>query len=151
LSLPTGIFGVFVFINLIGVTNNIYVQIGMIMLIGLLAKNAILIVEFAVQMRHKGKSLVESALQASALRLRPILMTSFAFIAGLLPLLFAGGATEQGNRSIASGTIGGMFFGVILGIFIIPVLFIVFQSLHERFFGLKKIPVEIDPVLITNH
>ncbi|QGK74282.1 efflux RND transporter permease subunit [Flavobacterium sp. SLB02] len=151
LSLPTGIFGVFVFINLIGVTNNIYVQIGMIMLIGLLAKNAILIVEFAVQMRHKGKSLVESALQASALRLRPILMTSFAFIAGLLPLLFAGGATEQGNRSIASGTIGGMFFGVVLGIFIIPVLFIVFQSLHERFFGLKITPVADQHLIQSNH
>lgn len=144
LSLPTGIFGVFFFINMLGVTNNIYVQIGMIMLIGLLAKNAILIVEFAVQMRHKGKSLVESALQASALRLRPILMTSFAFIAGLLPLFFAGGATEQGNRSIASGTIGGMFFGVVLGIFIIPVLFIVFQSLHERFFGVKISTSETD-------
>lgn len=139
LSLPTGIFGVFAFINIMGVTNNIYVQIGMIMLIGLLAKNAILIVEFAVQIRHQGKSLVESAMQASALRLRPILMTSFAFIAGLMPLLFAGGATEQGNRSIASGTIGGMFFGVALGIFIIPVLFVIFQALHERLFGIAPV------------
>lgn len=138
LSLPTGIFGVFAFINAMGISNNIYVQIGMIMLIGLLAKNAILIVEFAVQMRHKGKSLVESAMQASALRLRPILMTSFAFIAGLLPLLYAKGASEQGNRSIASATIGGMFFGVVLGIFIIPVLFVIFQFIHERFFGTKN-------------
>ncbi|WP_316836513.1 efflux RND transporter permease subunit [Pedobacter nutrimenti] len=142
LSLPTGIFGVFAFINMMGVTNNIYVQIGMIMLIGLLAKNAILIVEFAVQIRHKGKSLVESAMQAAALRLRPILMTSFAFIAGLLPLLFAGGATEQGNRSIASSAIGGMAFGVALGIFIIPVLFIIFQSIHEKLFGIKHLAPE---------
>lgn len=141
LSLPPGILGVFAFINMMDVTNNIYVQIGMIMLIGLLAKNAILIVEFAVQKRHAGRSLVEAAMQGAALRLRPILMTSFAFIAGLLPLLFAGGATEQGNRSIASSTIGGMFVGVALGIFIIPVLFVIFQSLHERVFGKKHIPV----------
>lgn len=137
LSLPTGVFGVFAFINLMDVTNNIYVQIGLIMLIGLLAKNAILIVEFAVQRRKAGMGLVEAALEAAALRLRPILMTSFAFIAGLLPLLFSGGASEQGNRSIASSTIGGMFSGVVLGIFIIPVLFILFQSLHEKLFGLK--------------
>ncbi|PSL47341.1 HAE1 family hydrophobic/amphiphilic exporter-1 [Chitinophaga niastensis] len=139
LSLPTGIFGVFVFIRLMDVTNNIYVQIGLIMLIGLLAKNAILIVEFAVQRRRAGKSLVDAALEAAALRLRPILMTSLAFIAGLLPLLFAKGASEQGNRAIASGAVGGMLFGVILGVFIIPVLFVVFQALHERLFGIKKI------------
>ena len=142
LSLPVGVFGVFAFINLVGVTNNIYVQIALIMLIGLLAKNAILIVEFALQRRHAGKTLIEAAMEGAALRLRPILMTSFAFIAGLLPLFFAGGATEQGNRSIASGAIGGMFFGVALGIFIIPVLFVIFQSLHERIFGIKQVVVE---------
>lgn len=141
LSLPTGIFGVFAFINLMGVANNIYVQISLIMLIGLLAKNAILIVEFALQRRHSGKTLTEAAIEAAVLRLRPILMTSFAFIAGLLPLLFAGGASEQGNRSIASGAIGGMFFGVMLGVFIIPVLFVVFQSLHERIFGIKEMVI----------
>lgn len=135
LSLPTGILGVFVFIRMMDVTNNIYVQIGLIMLIGLLAKNAILIVEFAVQRRRAGKSLVEAALEAATLRLRPILMTSLAFIAGLLPLLFAKGASEQGNRAIASGAVGGMLFGVILGLFIIPVLFVAFQGLHEKFFG----------------
>lgn len=137
LSLPPGILGVFAFINMMDVTNNIYVQIGMIMLIGLLAKNAILIVEFALQRRHAGRSIVESAMQGAALRLRPILMTSFAFIAGLLPLLFAGGATKQGNISIASSTIGGMFLGVALGIFIIPVLFVIFQFAHEKIFGMK--------------
>ena len=138
LSIPTGIFGVFVFINFLGVTNNIYVQIALIMLIGLLAKNAILIVEFALHQRHAGSTLTEAAIAGAALRLRPILMTSFAFIAGLLPLFFARGASEQGNKSISSGTIGGMLFGVALGIFIIPVLFVIFQSLHEKVFGLKK-------------
>lgn len=138
LMLPTGVFGVFAMINMLGVTNNIYVQVSLIMLIGLLAKNAILIVEFALQRRQAGMPLVAAAIEAARLRLRPILMTSFAFIAGMLPLLFAGGATEQGNRSIASGAIGGMLFGVLLGVLVIPVLFVVFQSLHERFFGLKK-------------
>jgi len=138
LSLPPGILGVFGFINIMQVSNNIYVQIGMIMLIGLLAKNAILIVEFALQRRHFGRSLVEAAMQGAASRLRPILMTSFAFIAGMMPLLFSGGATKQGNLSIASSTIGGMFLGVILGIFIIPVLFVTFQYLHEKIFGVKK-------------
>ncbi|MCW3465093.1 efflux RND transporter permease subunit [Chitinophaga nivalis] len=138
LSLPAGIFGVFAFIRMMGITNNIYVQIGLIMLIGLLAKNAILIVEFAVQRRRSGQSLIAAATAAAALRLRPILMTSFAFIAGLLPLLFAQGASEQGNRSIATGTVGGMLTGVVLGVFVIPVLFVVFQALHERFFGRKE-------------
>lgn len=138
LSLPAGILGVFAFIRMMDVTNNIYVQISLIMLIGLLAKNAILIVEFAIQRRRAGKALLEAALEAATLRLRPILMTSFAFIVGLLPLLFAKGATEQGNRSIASSAIGGMLFGVVLGLFIIPVLFVIFQALQERFLGVKK-------------
>jgi HAE1 family hydrophobic/amphiphilic exporter-1 len=124
------------------VSNNIYVQVALIMLIGLLAKNAILIVEFALQRRHSGLPLIQSAIEGAALRLRPILMTSFAFIAGMLPLLFAKGASEQGNRSISSSTIGGMLFGVALGVFIIPVLFVIFQSLHERIFGIKLTPVK---------
>jgi HAE1 family hydrophobic/amphiphilic exporter-1 len=135
LSVPTGIFGVFAFINLTGIDNNIYVQVGLIMLIGLLAKNAILIIEYAVQRRRKGSSLVASAIEASKLRLRPILMTSFAFIVGLLPLTWAVGGSALGNRSIGTGALGGMFTGVVLGIFIIPVLFIIFQSLHERING----------------
>ncbi|MBS0026524.1 efflux RND transporter permease subunit [Chitinophaga sp. 22321] len=137
LSLPAGIFGVFAFIRLMDVTNNIYVQIGLIMLIGLLSKNAILIVEFALQRRRAGKGLVDAALEAARLRLRPILMTSLAFVAGLLPLLFARGASEQGNRAIASGAIGGMLFGVVLGLLVIPALFVVFRALHERIFGQK--------------
>jgi len=132
LSVPTGIFGVFTFINLTGIDNNIYVQVGLIMLIGLLAKNAILIIEFAVQRRKAGKSLLAAAIEASALRLRPILMTSLAFIVGLLPLTWAKGGSALGNRSIGTGALGGMLTGVILGVFIIPVLFIIFQYLQEK-------------------
>ena len=132
LSLPAGILGVFTFINMVGVTNNIYVQIALIMLIGLLAKNAILIVEFSLQNRRNGTSIVNAAIAGASTRLRPILMTSFAFIAGLIPLYFAGGASAEGNKSIASSAIGGMLFGVVIGVFLVPVLFVIFQNLHER-------------------
>jgi HAE1 family hydrophobic/amphiphilic exporter-1 len=137
LTIPTGIFGVFAFINLFGIDNNIYVQVGLIMLIGLLAKNAILIVEYAVQRRKAGMSIVASALEASQLRLRPILMTSFAFIVGLLPLTWAKGGSALGNRSIGTGALGGMLTGVVLGVFIIPVLYVIFQHLQEKI-GRKK-------------
>ena len=132
LSIPAGIFGVFVAIGLTGVENNIYVQVALIMLIGLLAKNAILIVEFAVQRRKAGKSLTESALEAARLRLRPIIMTSLAFVVGLIPMMFASGPSAQGNHSISIGAAGGMLSGVVLGLFIIPVLFITFQYLQEK-------------------
>lgn len=132
LSVPTGLLGTFAFINMAGIENNIYVQVGLIMLIGLLAKNAILIVEYAVQRRKLGYSIVQSAIDAARLRLRPILMTSFAFIAGLIPLVTATGASAMGNRSIGTGAVGGMLTGVLLGIFIIPVLFVVFQYLQEK-------------------
>ena len=132
LTVPTGILGVFAFINAVGIENNIYVQIGLIMLVGLLSKNAILIVEYAVQRRRAGMSLIDSALEASRLRLRPILMTSFAFIVGLLPLTWAQGGSALGNRSIGTGAIGGMLVGVVLGIFLIPVLFVIFQYLQEK-------------------
>jgi HAE1 family hydrophobic/amphiphilic exporter-1 len=132
LTIPTGIFGVFAFINMFGIENNIYVQVGLIMLVGLLAKNAILIVEFAVQRRRAGMSIVQSALEAAQLRLRPILMTSFAFIVGLLPLTWANGGSALGNRSIGTGALGGMLTGVILGVFIIPVLYVIFQYLQEK-------------------
>ncbi|RFM32600.1 efflux RND transporter permease subunit [Chitinophaga silvisoli] len=135
LSIPLGIFGVFAFINIAGIDNNIYVQVGLIMLIGLLAKNAILIVEYAVQRRKSGMGLLASALEAAKLRLRPILMTSFAFIAGLTPLMRATGSSAQGNRSISFGAAGGMLTGVLLGIFVIPVLFIIFQYIQERISG----------------
>ncbi|HEX4849158.1 MAG TPA: efflux RND transporter permease subunit [Puia sp.] len=138
LTVPTGILGVFSFIKIMGIDNNIYVQVGLIMLVGLLAKNAILIVEYAVQRRRSGMGIVASALEASQLRLRPILMTSFAFIAGLLPLLRATGASALGNRSIGTGAVGGMFTGVVLGIFVIPVLFVIFQYLQEKITGAPK-------------
>jgi len=138
LSLPVGLAGVFIFIFVAlmggsGIVNNIYVQISMIMLIGLLAKNAILIVEYAIQRRQQGMSIVESAVNGAVARLRPILMTSFAFIAGLLPLMFASGAGAIGNRSIGISAIGGMFIGTMIGVLVIPSLFIIFQNLQERF------------------
>ncbi|MBS1689511.1 MAG: efflux RND transporter permease subunit, partial [Bacteroidetes bacterium] len=139
-TIPLGVFGVLLFINLMGIENNIYVQVGLIMLIGLLSKNAILITEYAVQRRRAGMSLVQSALQAAVLRLRPIIMTSFAFIAGLLPLMNVHGASALGNRSIGTGAVGGMFTGVVLGVFVIPVLFVIFQHLQEKVSG-KRIAV----------
>ena len=132
LTVPTGVLGVFLFIDLFGIDNNIYVQVGLIMLIGLLAKNAILIVEYALQRRRAGKTLVDAAIEAAQLRLRPILMTSFAFIVGLLPLTWANGGSALGNRSIGTGAMGGMLVGVVLGVFLIPVLFVVFQYLQEK-------------------
>lgn len=137
LTIPAGIFGVFAFINLFGIDNNIYVQVGLIMLIGLLAKNAILIVEYAVQRRNAGMSITASALEASQLRLRPILMTSFAFIVGLLPLTWAKGGSALGNRSIGTGALGGMLTGVLIGVFLIPVFYVVFQYLQEKISGKK--------------
>src|ERR1700761_6952617 len=144
LSIPAGVFGVFVFLQLFGIDNNIYVQVSLVMLVGLLSKNAILITEYAVQRRHAGMSLWESATEAARLRLRPILMTSFAFIAGLMPLMRAKGAAALGNRSIGTGAVGGMLTGVILGVFIVPVLFIVFQYLQERFIGKSKEQLEAE-------
>lgn len=132
LSIPTGVLGVFAMINLKGIENNIYIQVALVMLIGLLAKNAILIVEFAVQRRHAGKPLIEAALEASRLRLRPIIMTSLAFILGLFPMSIAEGPSAQGNHSISYGAVGGMMAGVLLGLLVIPVLFVIFQGLHER-------------------
>lgn len=132
LSIPTGVFGVFAAIGLTGIENNIYVQVALVMLIGLLAKNAILIIEFAVQRRRAGKSLLASAMEAAKLRLRPIIMTSLAFIVGLIPMMSAKGPSALGNHSISIGAAGGMVSGVILGLFIIPVLFIVFQYLQEK-------------------
>lgn len=138
-SIPTGLLGVFLGIGMVGITNNIYVQIGLIMLIGLLAKNAILIVEFASQARKNGKTIITSALEGARQRFRPILMTSLAFIIGLIPLTFATGPTAVGNQSISIGAISGMISGVILGLVFIPVLYILFQSLHERITGKKQI------------
>ncbi|HEY2721239.1 MAG TPA: efflux RND transporter permease subunit, partial [Chitinophagaceae bacterium] len=132
LSVPVGLSGVYVFAKIFGLDNNIYMQISLIMLVGLLAKNAILMVEFSVERRRKGMGLVESAIEGGKARLRPILMTSFAFIFGLMPLMFATGAGAHGNRSIGTGAIGGMLFGTCLGVFVIPALYILFEGLQEK-------------------
>ncbi|WP_184542086.1 efflux RND transporter permease subunit [Mucilaginibacter sp. FT3.2] len=132
LSLPIGLAGAFIFAKIFGVENNIYLQITLIMLIGLLAKNAILIVEYAVARRKHGLSLVDAAIEGATARLRPILMTSFAFILGLMPLMLASGAGAVGNRSIGTGAVGGMLVGTLFGLFVIPVLFIIFQGLQEK-------------------
>ena len=143
-SLPIGLAGVFIFDKIFSVDNNIYTQITLIMLIGLLAKNAILIVEFAIDRRRKGMSIVESAIEGATARLRPILMTSFAFILGLLPLMLSTGVGAAGNKSIGTGAVGGMLVGTIFGIFVIPALFIIFQSLQERISG--KSPFDEDEI-----
>lgn len=135
IAIPVGLSGVFVGITFAELSNNIYVQIALVMLIGLLAKNGILIVEFAIQRRRAGKSLIASAVEGAKARLRPILMTSLAFITGLLPLIFVVGPSAMGNHSIGYAAISGMLFGTILGIFVVPVLFVVFQALHERING----------------
>lgn len=136
-SLPVGLAGVMIFLAAFGlsqgITNNIYVQIAMIMLIGLLAKNAILIVEYAIQRRKQGMKIVEAAVNGAVARLRPILMTSFAFIFGLLPLAIATGAGAVGNRSIGISAIGGMLIGTLIGVLVIPSLYIIFQNLQDKF------------------
>jgi HAE1 family hydrophobic/amphiphilic exporter-1 len=133
LSLPTGVFGAFLFLWIFGLENNIYAQVSMIMLIGLLGKNAILIIEFATMKHKAGASPFQAAIEAASLRLRPILMTSFAFVAGLLPLMFARGAGAVGNRTIGSAASGGMLLGTIFGVIIIPGLYFIFATLAERY------------------
>ena len=144
LSLPIGLAGVFIFARIFGISNNIYLQITLIMLVGLLAKNAILIIEFSLARRREGMPIVDAALDGAIARLRPILMTSFAFIFGLIPLMLSSGAGATGNRSIGAGAVGGMLIGTVVGVFVIPVLFIVFQSLQERISGPKKETDEIN-------
>ncbi|WP_114749021.1 efflux RND transporter permease subunit [Pleomorphovibrio marinus] len=129
LSLPAGIFGAFLLLKLTGLENNIYAQVSLIMLIGLLGKNAILIIEIAVQARNKGMGILEAAIHGARERLRPILMTSFAFICGLLPLTMASGAGAIGNRTIGTAAAGGMLIGTLVGIFLVPGLYVAFESL----------------------
>lgn len=132
LFLPIGLFGSFLFLVLFGLENNIYAQVAMVMLIGLLGKNAILIVEFAILKREEGKSVWESAIAGSVARLRPILMTSFAFTAGLIPLMIASGAGAIGNKTIGSAAAGGMLFGTIFGVVVIPGLYFIFASIGKK-------------------
>jgi HAE1 family hydrophobic/amphiphilic exporter-1 len=132
LSLPTGIFGAFLGLKLMGLENNIYAQVSLVMLIGLLGKNAILIVEYAIIRQKEGRSVYDAVLEGSTERLRPILMTSFAFIAGLIPLVMASGAGAIGNRSIGTAAAGGMLIGTLFGIIIIPGLYVLFASMVRQ-------------------
>lgn len=141
LSLPVGIFGSFLLLKLMGLENNIYAQIGLIMLVGLLGKNAVLIVEFAVQKRQQGETILNAAIEGARVRFRPILMTSFAFVAGLIPLITATGAGAIGNRTIGASALGGMLFGTIFGVVIIPGLYFIFGTLAD---GRKMIKDEDD-------
>ncbi len=132
LSLPAGVFGAFLFLRLFGLENNIYAQVAMVMLIGLLGKNAVLIVEFAAHRHALGSNIYKATLDGAKARFRPILMTSFAFIAGLIPLMFASGPGKLGNRTIGTAACGGMLIGTVLGVFIIPGLYYVFGTLAAK-------------------
>lgn len=132
LSLPAGIFGSYFFLQLVGLQNDIYAQVSLVMLIGLLGKNAILIIEIAIQNRAKGISILQSAINGGVERLRPILMTSFAFICGLIPLTIASGAGAIGNRTIGTAAAGGMLIGTVIGVFLIPGLYVVFETIDTK-------------------
>lgn len=137
-TLPVGLMGTYFFAHLFKIDNNIYMQLAVIMLIGLLSKNAILVVEYALERRHSGMTIIDAAVAGATARLRPILMTSLAFIVGLLPLVFASGVGAAGNQSIGVGAVGGMLVGTLFGVFVIPGLFILFQSLEEFLTGKNK-------------
>ncbi len=128
LAVPMAVLGALLFISLRGLVNDVYVQIGLVMLIGLSAKNSILIVEFAEQLLEQGRSIIEAAIEAAELRLRPILMTSFAFILGVLPLYFATGAGQIGRHSVGTAIVGGMLFSTMLNLFFIPVLYVILKT-----------------------
>lgn len=147
LSVPFGIAGAFLFAWMFGIENNIYLQVGLIMLIGLLAKTAILLTEYATQCRQAGMSLKQSAFFAAKMRLRPILMTSLTMIFGMLPLMFASGAEANGSRTIGVGTVGGMLIGTLGLLLIVPALFVVFQKLQEKFKPVQFVASD-DPLII---
>lgn len=157
LSIPFGLMGSFLFAQMMGITNNVYLQIALIMLIGLLAKNAILIVEFALDRRKTGMSIVNAAIQGATARLRPILMTSLAMIIGLIPLMIASGAGANGYNALGTGSIGGMLIGMILQVLVVPALFVIFQKIHEKISPYKwtdkdnsKISAEIEQYSIKD-
>ena len=157
LSIPFGLMGSFIFAQMMGITNNVYLQIALIMLIGLLAKNAILIVEFALDRRKTGMSIVNAAIQGATARLRPILMTSLAMIIGLIPLMIASGAGANGYNALGTGSIGGMLIGMILQVLVVPALFVIFQKIHEKISPYKwtdkdnsKISAEIEQYSIKD-
>jgi HAE1 family hydrophobic/amphiphilic exporter-1 len=132
LSLPMGVFGAFALLKLMGLSNDIYAQVGLVMLVGLLGKNAVLIVEFAVQRHRAGATVMEAAIEGAKERFRPILMTSLAFIAGLIPLLFATGPGAIGNHTIGAASAGGMLIGTIFGALVIPGLYYIFGTIASR-------------------
>jgi multidrug efflux pump subunit AcrB len=139
LSVPFGLAGSFLFARMFGLEKNIYLQIGLLMLIGLLAKTAILLTEFASERRSQGMSITASAMSAAKARLRPILMTSLTMVFGMLPMMFASGVGANGNISIGVGTVGGMLIGTVALLFVVPVLFIVFQNIEEKVMPKRKI------------
>jgi len=147
LSIPFGLAGAFIFTKFMGTQNDIYLQIALIMLIGLLAKNAILITEFALQRRHSGMSVTYSAILGATARLRPILMTSLAMIIGLLPLMFASGVGANGNRTLGGGAVGGMLIGVICQIFVVPGLFVAFEYLQEKIKPIEKTGMDVSEAI----
>lgn len=144
LSLPVGVFGAFFFLKILGLENNIYAQVALVMLVGLLGKNAILIVEFAELKRKEGVAILQAAIKGSVARLRPILMTSFAFIAGLIPLCIANGAGAMGNRSIGTAAAGGMLAGTVFGVVLIPGLYVLFASFSKKKKAIPQPVVVID-------
>ncbi|WP_439555072.1 efflux RND transporter permease subunit [Dyadobacter sp.] len=147
LSLPTGVFGAFLALKLMGLENNIYAQVSLVMLIGLLGKNAILIVEYAIIRQKEGRSVIDAVLEGATERLRPILMTSFAFVAGLIPLVVASGAGAIGNRSIGTAAAGGMLIGTVFGVIIIPGLYVLFASMIRPSKPKKIVATHEEPVL----
>ena len=143
LSVPFGLAGSFLFAKMFGLEDNIYLQTGLIMLIGLLSKTAILLTEYASERRRQGMTITQAAVSAAQVRLRPILMTSLTMIFGMLPMMFASGVGANGNISIGVGTVGGMLIGTVALLFIVPVLFIVFQYLQEKLMPARK-PEELE-------